>query len=221
MSINLKLDGRNKRGRCWKELTSCGKPVNQGAIISGKVCSSCNQSPDMEKQTVKCMKCNGLFHISCLLKPITEHDAIQIAENPCMWWFCLSCMSVKSGDSSSINMSPETTAIPSDVLLHRTLTTFKKDVLTLIGETIDRKLQESSVVTGERNAEVSSTGHSTSQGAWGNAIQPIIPFPSDGTTSDNSAALNNVSTPSNTPSEKHVLILDPNDSNAVNSDGFN
>ena len=62
MSMQLKLDGRTGRGRIWKELSSCGDPVNQGVIIFGKACSHCNQRPDIEKEVVRCMKCNNSFH---------------------------------------------------------------------------------------------------------------------------------------------------------------
>ena len=72
MSIALKLDGRTCRGHAWKELNNCGKPINQGVLLSSKLCSYCNDSPDIDKEIIKCMKCNHMFHIKCLLKPLEE-----------------------------------------------------------------------------------------------------------------------------------------------------
>ena len=211
MSVQLKLDGRTGRGRIWKELSSCGDPVNQGVIISGKACSNCNQRPDMEKEVVRCMKCNNVFHISCLLKPITENDVKHINENPSMWWFCLNCMCVKSGDSGVTAQYSETGSVPSDVLLRTTLTTFKKDMLSLIGETIERKFQESSHSKTESICKNTSTGPNAN--VWGNS-PPIVSFPQ--------AEDDSISVPKQTHNtEKHVILLDPNDDTVVESVDFN
>ena len=124
----LKLDGRTARGRSWKELSANGKPINQGALISNKICSHCNETPDPQSHTIKCMKCDLSFHITCLLKPVTEEEVKRISENPSMWWFCLNCISAKSSDITAAQPFHST---PSDVQLQTNLASFKKDVLEL------------------------------------------------------------------------------------------
>ena len=220
MSMTLKLDGRTKRGLIWKELNTCGKPINQGVIISGKCCTNCNKNPD-EKEAIKCMKCCQSFHISCLLKPITEDDVKTISENPSMWWFCLNCMAVKANDFTS--PQSESSNVPSDVLLHTTLTSFKKDILTLIGETIDRKFKESvsnsNNFNGIPNPYVESAPQSetTNESSWSGLFKTgnnTFNSEKDGNKNGkNNSSINKVT-------EKHVLLLDPNDANMASADNF-
>ena len=105
------------------------------------MCSHCNQAPDADKEVIKCMKCNHSFHINCMHLPISEDVVKVISDNPSMWWFCLSCVSVKSSDTLSSNEMNENGTVQPEVILQSTLTSFKKEVLTLISETIDRKLK--------------------------------------------------------------------------------
>ena len=143
MAMLLKLDGRTSRGRLWKDLNTCGKPMNQGIILGGKMCANCNQAPDFDKEVIKCMKCNHPFHAKCMHLPISEESVKSFSENPSMWWFCLSCVSVKSAESSiNNNQISESSSVQSDIILQTTLSTFKKDMLNLISETIDRKLND-------------------------------------------------------------------------------
>ena len=223
MAQVLKLDGRTARGRYWKELNSCGKPINQGILISGKMCSCCNQSPDIEKQTIKCMKCNAHFHITCLLKPMTEDHVKDIAENPCMWWFCLNCMSVKSSDMSNQNI--DTGVIPTDVLLQTNLATFKKDMLNLISETIDRKFKESADAAASKDngipCTVNNKNTNSPLNAWENKHGLASTFKSGNPTLINDTG--KITPPkSNKPdAKKHVLLLDPIQPEVVNAENFN
>ena len=200
VSSVLKLDGRSARGRSWKKLSGCGKPVNQGALVNNTICSHCNATPDANKNTViKCMGCNLAFHTTCLLMPITENAVKCIAENPSMWWFCLNCISVKSGDSQTFPHSSEgAVSTPTDVLLQNNLSSFKKEMLLLIGETIDRKFQESN------NAKRPSSEQP--QNAWKDGDSSKL------FQSGNSNVLE-VNTGSDPPlrktAPKHILLLDP------------
>ena len=178
------------------------------------MCSNCSQSPDFEKDVIKCMKCNHSFHICCLLLPITENDVKNISENPSLWWFCVNCMSAKSGDvTASANALPENNDIPSDVMLKTTLAAFKKDILTLVSETIDRKFKESH-----------ETKSNSLQEKWQDTAP--VPCPKDKINSawaiPSSPRTTSLSTQSSvqdkikdqnteTKREKHILLLDPND----------
>ena len=219
MSLTLKLDGRNGRGRCWRELSACGKPINQGALLSGKVCSHCNQQPDTEKHVIKCMKCNVPFHISCLLKPLTEDHVCLISDNPSMWWFCLNCMSTKSTEAACLTTASDLSASPpSDALLSSTLMTFKKDMLTLISETIDKKLENKCTVPLNAN----TVQESCPSNVWGvNTTQPFTPSNETRTTPHPKAnGVHKERKKLSNPSKKHVLLLDPNNTELVSSDNY-
>ena len=218
MTLTLKLNGRTVRGRCWKDLSISGKPINQGAILSGKICSNCNQAPDFDKEVIKCMKCDHSFHVKCLLLPISEDDVKNISENPSMWWFCLSCTSVKSTDSTYSSTS-ENITVPSDVLLQKELTTFKKDMLNLIGETIDRKFKDQRAT--HTNLAVNSSAKEKSEIARKNNAWSNSPITHD---SEYPALSNNMTENhqliNKGVAKKHVLLLDPADPEMVKSDNF-
>ena len=132
MAMALKPDGRSRRGRCWKEWNTCGKPINQGVILGGKMCSQCNQDPDNDKEVIKCMKCCHLFHSTCLHMPISEETMKVLSKNPSLWWFCLTCVTIGSTDSVTSSEIGEGNSGNSDIILQTTLTSFKKEMLTSI-----------------------------------------------------------------------------------------
>ena len=106
MSGLLKLDGRTAKGKKWKELLDSGQSLKQGIVISSKLCSHCNRTPDMKTETVKCMSCSNVYHCPCLLVPLKPDYVKDISENPCLFWFCFECISLKKdGDRSSSQSS--------------------------------------------------------------------------------------------------------------------
>ena len=141
--MTLKLDGRTVRGKKWKEISNCGKPLKQGVLLPTKSCSFCNEFPDAEKETIECMCCHSYFHISCLIKPVSEEFLDLAASNPCVWWYCLGCMSSKTSDSNSISNCEYLAdgSMPTDIVLTNTLLSFKSDILTLVSETMENKFK--------------------------------------------------------------------------------
>ena len=222
MAMLLKLDGRTSRGRLWKDLNTCGKPMNQGIILGGKMCSNCNQAPDFDKEVIKCMKCNHPFHAKCMHLPISEESVKSFSENPSMWWFCLSCVSVKSAESSiNNNQISESSSVQSDIILQTTLSTFKKDMLNLISETIDRKFNDSNcAIQDSRGNAMEKIKSPPAQGnAWSKVkhISPSLPvseYPVLNSSHQEQTDINN------SKKEKHVLLLDPSDPEVVNSVDF-
>ena len=99
----LKLDGRTTKGRNWKEHFDSGTPLKQGLVISSKLCSHCNETPDIKLDTVKCMKCSNVYHYPCLLYPLKQEYIKDLSENPCLWWYCLDCLSIKNDNEKSAN----------------------------------------------------------------------------------------------------------------------
>ena len=70
--------------------------LKQGILISSKLCSYCNTSPDIKLESVKCMNCGDLYHCPCLLSPLGLEYVKDISENPCLFWCCLDCLSLKN-----------------------------------------------------------------------------------------------------------------------------
>ena len=215
MSLTLKVDGRTKRGLAWKELIACGKPANQGAIVSNKICSNCNITPDFDKQVIKCMKCNLSFHVDCLLMPITEEYVKHISENPSMWWVCLSCVSAKSSDGP-VNTHNEVShnSATYDIVLQNSLSKFKKEMLTLVSETIDQKFKTSADTAKitKHNGEISQPDHDANYNVNWPTSHTVASKRNDTNTTGlpNPAVLNST--------ERHVLLLDPKDDNDVKKD---
>ena len=215
MSIDLKLDGRTSRGISWNKLKNCGKPINQGVLVSNKCCSNCHVTPDTA-EVIKCMKCNHLFHTKCLLKPLEEYEVQTIASNPSFWWFCLDCICLKSGDCNQRSEADNMTE-PLDVLLHNTLASFKKDMLTFVGETIEKKLENHNLKSNSKSVICSnnlpSLGSNPSgvgeTGAW--RLPPAIQ-----TSDANTNRISEKTLMKTSVSKMHVVILDPNDSDNIN-----
>ena len=141
----LKLDGRTLRGRKWKELNASGSPLKQGALLGKKLCTKCNATPDLEREAIECMSCHLHFHLPCLLEPVSESFIETVSTNPSVYWFCLGCISCKSSNESApignLNDDISDKGMPADVVLTSTLLNFKKDILTLVGETMDTKFK--------------------------------------------------------------------------------
>ena len=163
MNTTLKLDGRTVRGRQWKDLHDSGQPLKQGILLSKKACSKCNETPD-EEAIIECMCCHQRFHLLCLLKPVDKSFVELVAENPSVWWYCLGCLSFKSSESVMSNNNDTNTdgSMVSDVVLHNTLMNFKKDILTLVSETMDHKLSALPSLITASNTKKTSTENALS-----------------------------------------------------------
>ena len=216
----LKLDGRTVRGRQWKEISNCGKPLKQGVLLPTKSCSFCHEAPDIEKETIQCMCCHSYFHISCLIKPLSEEFLNLVSTNPSIWWYCLGCLSSKSSaiQTSNAEHLPDGSMDFNDVVLQTTLMNFKSDVLTLVSETMENKFKSiSALLKSERANKIQSPNVNTapmkvnssppvSQSAWGN-----FGVASNGIASDNiSSETPHPEVKEGKSTEKHVLLLQPN-----------
>ena len=91
------------------------------------------------------MSYHSLFHTTCLLKPISESFLGLIAENPSVFWFCPACIGCKTSCESGTDMEHaggnNDDNMGADVMMQNTLMTFKRDILKLVGETMENKLK--------------------------------------------------------------------------------
>ena len=211
------------RGRQWKDLHDSGQPLKQGILLSKKTCSKCNETPD-EEAVIECMCCHQRFHLPCLLKPIDKSFVKLVAENPSVWWYCLGCVSLKSSESvMSNNNGTNTDGSVSDVVMHNTLMNFKKDILTLVSETMDRKLSALPSLISASNTKRTISEKATSMPS-DNAGVPLNSntVPKTWANVSSSPILQNqrndmpsLQTAAEIPpkAQKHVLLLEPKDTN--------
>ena len=225
----LKLDGRTVRGRIWRDLQSSGKPLKQGVLMSKKLCSHCNGTPaDFDKEVIECMTCHSHFHAPCLIQPVSEDFLVTVSSNPSIWWHCLACMSSKSNDGGIASVTEgNNCGSMTNAIMQNTLMTFKRDVLTLVGETMEKKLKTFADVINlnadGKNDQCSGTPQNvqlppfTVQGTPQNV--QLSQSPSTGTWADIAANKSSAESFNAPPSshdvvkqqtpEKHVLLLEP------------
>ena len=72
MSTALKLDGRTVRGRIWKDMKASGNALKQGILLNKVQCSHCHEKPDAETDAINCMSCHSAYHITFVLKHVSE-----------------------------------------------------------------------------------------------------------------------------------------------------
>ena len=127
-SALLKLDGRTAKGKKWKEHLDSGQALKQGKLLNSKLCSYCNTYPDTKVDTIKCMSCADLFHCSCLLSPLKPDYVKEISENPCLFWCCLDCLSLKNDNEKSATNPGNEFIRKSDL----------EDLMTFFGNTVNQ-----------------------------------------------------------------------------------
>ena len=225
----LKLDGRTVRGRLWKELQSSGEPLKQGILQSKKICTHCNQTPaDFETEVIECMTCRSYFHSTCLIQPVSEDFLQMLSRNPSVWWHCLGCISCsKSSDHVamvSVADNCHNGTSPSDVVIKSTLMTFKKEILTLVSETMEKNFQTYAKTTSIKSSDnkkdpcIDSTQSSQlptgATNTWANVVGAnSINTDESKRSSDASKEIANQSAP-----EKHVLLLEPLHADVMSTD---
>ena len=231
MSSLLKLDGRTVRGRLWKELNNSAKALKQGILLSKKMCSHCNETPSADEETIECMSCHSFFHTVCLLKPVNETFLNLIATNPSVIWFCPACVGCKTSDAAAdgLDVAGGSDAnLGTNVIMQNTLLSFKRDILALVGETIENKFKCFSDIADQHgrsdphtnpdsvivnpvepdSTEVITKSYSTVASNFANAQQRPPNFSHQNET--------DVTPPAMKP-EKHVLLLKPTNEESMST----
>ena len=216
MNPLLKIDGRTVRGRKWKDWSASGVPLKQGALLSKKMCSQCKTSPDLEKEVIECMCCHVHFHLPCLLEPLPKSFLETVSSNPSIYWFCPGCLTCKSNHESPAgdltDVDNASNLIPTDVVLKSTLLSFKKEILTLVGETIENKFKGFTGLVENTQHLRSNNSHMQD-----NKLIKLPTYANMASAIQKNDGLENTDMHSNPPkdekrsktSEKHVLILEP------------
>ena len=216
MNPLLKLDLRTVRGRKWKDWSASGNPLKQGILLGKKMCSKCKTSPDMDKEVIECMSCHMEFHLPCLLEPLPKSFVETVSKNPSIFWFCAGCIAgttVHESTSGDINNNAtDANVLPSDVVLQSTLLEFKREILKLVGETIEAKFKCcSGPVENTKNVMPNNNyvqDNTSAKSTYAHAMH-IPATPNDTFENEIDSSNQSKSKEKSETSEKHVLILEP------------
>ena len=159
----------------------------------------------------------------------------MITDNPSIW-YCLGCLSAKTNESSMSNNGDiaQEGGLLSDVVLHSTMMNFKKEILALVAETMDAKLNVlPSLLSAKTNSDTFTTVKDNMTPLPNKADQLVISSSSPNHDSpqtwaqicDNTSGNNCLSSCTNTGNveirekpQKHVLLLEPVNADDTSSD---
>ena len=110
-TVQLKIDGRKASAKVLRNFTNDDEvELKKGILNKLKTCASCEVSPDSES-TIQCNCCKEVFHVNCLLIPLSTEVTNCFVNNPSLWWFCIGCLSEKSneddGDDETGEVEPD------------------------------------------------------------------------------------------------------------------
>ena len=92
--FSFKIRGTTRRGKLLKTLLSAGNEsdVLDAKMTSNNACSICNDDVKDPSLIIDCFLCNKKFHVPCLKYPISSDYINTLSTNPCLWWFCATCV---------------------------------------------------------------------------------------------------------------------------------
>ena len=95
LDFSFKIRGTTRRGKLLKTLLSAGNEsdVLDAKMTSNNACSICNDDVKDPSLIIDCFLCNKKFHVPCLKHPIPSDYIHILSTNPCLWWFCATCVS--------------------------------------------------------------------------------------------------------------------------------
>ena len=107
LDFSFKIRETTRRGKLLKTLLSA---ESESALLDAKMtpnnaCSICNEDVKDPSLIIDCFLCNKKFHVPCLKYPIPSDYIHILSTNPCLWWFCATCVSkaeVKNKDSATV-----------------------------------------------------------------------------------------------------------------------
>ena len=126
LSVMLDISFQVKETFCLGKLlrTHISKEDHSDALIQiNDLCSKCNESiATNSDQKIQCFLCKQKFHTPCLTYPIPSDFTCVQSKNPCLWWFCATCVASsvtateasKKGDTPVISPTPATSSAVSN-----------------------------------------------------------------------------------------------------------
>ena len=104
IDVSFKVKESSRRGKLVKTLLSTkdNSGISDARILASNACSICLKDVKESHQIIDCFQCNEKFHVPCLKYSIPS-DYIQVSSsNPCLWWFCATCVAEATKRSSTI-----------------------------------------------------------------------------------------------------------------------
>jgi hypothetical protein len=94
LDLSFKVRETTRSGKLLKTLLS-KENISDAKILLSDACSVCDKVvKDVKEsvQTIDCSICREKFHIPCLTYPLPSDFATSLSTNPCLWWFCATCV---------------------------------------------------------------------------------------------------------------------------------
>jgi hypothetical protein len=101
LEFAFKVRETTKRGRLLKKIfEESGSECCDNPIPLSKACSKCLKDvEDKSTEVIECSKCAEKHHIPCLTHAIPRDFITFQSTNPCVWWFCVKCVSKANSTS--------------------------------------------------------------------------------------------------------------------------
>ncbi len=191
LDFSLKVKESTRNGKQLKTLLLQNKldphiPLNNN-------CAVCNTDVD-SKEIIECSICQEKFHIKCLTHPVSPDILAALSTNPCMWWFCGTCVKsaeathqVQSTDESPKERSPTPTHDPStqvdfinsfSIKFSEQLSVMKSEILSSVNDTIENKINSIANINNSNtekepdNVKLYSSFFSASSNPTADVLQP-------------------------------------------------
>ena len=144
------LKGTTKRAKLINGICEDGS-VHDVRILQSNACLKCSEDVPSDK-VIECLLCNEKYHIPCLTHSIPADFITQQFKNPCLWWFCSSCVAdAKVADAKPGKEPPAKEICDKDPVskvisegdesIIKQLSVMKCEMLNELNKTIESKLE--------------------------------------------------------------------------------
>ena len=91
VDLSFKVKGTTRKGKLLKTISETEKLSDAKIVLSG-ACSVCTNEVSDVNQIIECPTCKEKFHVPCLTYSLPDDTITALQSNPCLWWFCATCV---------------------------------------------------------------------------------------------------------------------------------
>ena len=151
LDFSFKISERTRRGKVLKSLLSDDNIPNasQAKILLSNTCNTCQEDVNDPQNVIHCYQCNEKYHVPCLQHTLPSDHIKIFASNPCLWWFCATCVSTAQitkshhvpEKSSQQDMQVDLMKCVSDNVAEQ-FSSFKIDIMSRMDTIIEEKFSK-------------------------------------------------------------------------------
>ncbi|KAL5252015.1 hypothetical protein ACHWQZ_G014982 [Mnemiopsis leidyi] len=151
LDFSFKISERTRRGKVLKSLLSDDNIPNasQAKILLSNTCKTCQEDVNDPQNVIHCYQCNEKYHVPCLQHTLPSDHIKIFASNPCLWWFCATCVSTAQitkshhvpEKSSQQDMQVDLMKCVSDNVAEQ-FSSFKIDIMSRMDTIIEEKFSK-------------------------------------------------------------------------------